>query len=211
MFDEMNESHHDHENKGHALPARRKATMMMRHRTRLLVEAATLYLLLILPWYVAAWSPQSSQQRRRLVGTTVGILGGLWGGPSVIPTLAADSALFRPNPLINPVLEQFRIWDQEYADNIKYGGELERGDAGNKGKVDAYPRLLVPILDMADDLDRVHQAVMDGRSTFPLAITILQQPKFTKTEFKKVFNAYADNIYYSDPDRANLYLAGGGE
>jgi hypothetical protein len=185
--------------------------MTMRHRTRVLVEAATLCLLLILPWYGAAWSPhQSSKQRRRLVGTTVGILtGGLWGGLSVAP--AADSALFRPNPLINPVLEQFRIWDQEYADNIKYGGELERGDAGNKGKVDAYPRLLVPILDMADDLDRVHQAVMDGRSTFPLAITILQQPKFTKTEFKKVFNAYADNIYYSDPDRANLYLAGGGE
>jgi hypothetical protein len=183
----------------------------MRHRTRVLVEAATLCLLLILPWYGAAWSPhQSSKQRRRLVGTTVGILtGGLWGGLSVAP--AADSALFRPNPLINPVLEQFRIWDQEYADNIKYGGELERGDAGNKGKVDAYPRLLVPILDMADDLDRVNKAVMDGRSTFPLAITILQQPKFTKTEFKKVFNAYADNIYYSDPDRANLYLAGGGE
>jgi hypothetical protein len=24
-----------------------------------------------------------------------------------------------------------------------------------------------------------------------------------------MFNAFADNIYYSDPDRANLYLAGG--
>ncbi len=27
--------------------------------------------------------------------------------------------------------------------------------------------------------------------------------------FKKAFNAFADNIYYSDPDRANLYLGGG--
>ena len=25
----------------------------------------------------------------------------------------------------------------------------------------------------------------------------------------KTFNAYGDNIYYSDPDRANLYLGGG--
>ena len=25
------------------------------------------------------------------------------------------------------------------------------------------------------------------------------------------FNAFADNIYYSDPDRANLYLGGGAE
>jgi hypothetical protein len=28
--------------------------------------------------------------------------------------------------------------------------------------------------------------------------------------FKRIFNAYADNVYYSDPDRANLYLGGGG-
>jgi hypothetical protein len=27
--------------------------------------------------------------------------------------------------------------------------------------------------------------------------------------FKKTFNRYGDNIYYSDPDRANLYLGGG--
>jgi hypothetical protein len=26
---------------------------------------------------------------------------------------------------------------------------------------------------------------------------------------KKTFNAFSDNIYYSDPDRANLYLGGG--
>jgi hypothetical protein len=135
----------------------------------------------------------------------------LTGGPSSATAAgAADTTLFRPNPLINPVLEQFRIWDQEYADNIKYGGELERGDAGNKGQVEGYPRLLVPILGMAEDLDRVKDAVKD-RSTFPLAISILQQPKFAKTEFKRVFNAFADNIYFSDPDRANLYLAGGGE
>ncbi len=41
------------------------------------------------------------------------------------------------------------------------------------------------------------------------ALTILQQPVYDKITFKKTFNKYGDNIYYSDPDRANLYLGGG--
>ncbi|KAL3764627.1 hypothetical protein ACHAW5_001820 [Stephanodiscus triporus] len=38
---------------------------------------------------------------------------------------------------------------------------------------------------------------------------VLSRSRFDKIEFKKAFNAFADNIYYSDPDRANLYLGGG--
>ena len=45
--------------------------------------------------------------------------------------------------------------------------------------------------------------------SWPKALGILQDPKYEKIAFKKTFNAYGDNIYYSDPDRANLYLAGG--
>merc|ERR1711935_427288 len=41
------------------------------------------------------------------------------------------------------------------------------------------------------------------------ALAILQQPTYHKINFKKTFNRYGDNIYYSDPDRANLYLGGG--
>lgn len=41
------------------------------------------------------------------------------------------------------------------------------------------------------------------------ALEILQDGKYDKVAFKKIFNAYGDNIYYSDPDRANLYLGGG--
>jgi hypothetical protein len=37
----------------------------------------------------------------------------------------------------------------------------------------------------------------------------LSNGKYEKLEFKKTFNAYGDNIYYSDPDRANVYLGGG--
>jgi hypothetical protein len=41
------------------------------------------------------------------------------------------------------------------------------------------------------------------------ALTILRKPVYDKIAFKKTFNKYGDNIYYSDPDRANLYLGGG--
>jgi hypothetical protein len=123
---------------------------------------------------------------------------------------ATDDVLFKKNPLLNPILEQIRIWEQAEADNIRYGGELERGDAGNMGKVDAYPKLLVPILQMAYELERINQLVQN-RDGYSEANSLLQQERYQKIPFKRVFNAYADNIYYSDPDRANLYLAGGGK
>ncbi|KAG7359114.1 hypothetical protein IV203_015703 [Nitzschia inconspicua] len=125
---------------------------------------------------------------------------------------SAKDELFRPNPLTNPVLEQIRIWEQAEADNIKYGGELEMGDAGNKGKVGAYPSLLVPILKIDRELVQVKILVHDTdnvKDSWSKALSILQQPTYDKIAFKKTFNKYGDNIYYSDPDRANLYLGGG--
>jgi hypothetical protein len=129
---------------------------------------------------------------------------------------AGDERLFRPNPLLNPVLEQLRIWEQVDADNIKYGGELERGDAGNKGKVNAYPTLLVPILKIDQELNEIKTLVHSGdnnskpsKDAMSKALTILQSPTYDKITFKKTFNKYGDNIYYSDPDRANMYLGGG--
>jgi hypothetical protein len=106
---------------------------------------------------------------------------------------------------------KIRIWNQAEADDLKYGGELEAGDAGNKGKVSAYPRMLVPILKMDQELAEVKVLVHDeNRSTsWQKAVTILQNEKYVKINFKKTFNAYSDNIYYGDPDRANVYLGGG--
>lgn len=147
---------------------------------------------------------------------SVGIFSGFTSAPG---TAQARDEIFRPNPLTNPVLEQIRIWEQAEADNIKYGGELERGDAGNKGQVEAYPRLLVPILSIARDLDNVEQFVVTTtsstsddetkRQAWKQARQILSKPEFEKIAFKKIFNRYGDNIYYSDPDRANVYLGGG--
>jgi len=135
---------------------------------------------------------------------------GLSSSPPPALAASSDSPLFKPNPLTNGVLEQIRIWEQAEADNLKYGGELERGDAGNQGQTSAYPKLLVPILVIAKELDVVTGAVQAGPSRYAEAIRVLNQPKYDKIAFKRVFNAYADNIYYGDPDRANLYLAGGG-
>jgi hypothetical protein len=127
----------------------------------------------------------------------------------------AKDELFRPNVLTNQVLEQIRIWEQAEADNLKYGGELEMGDAGNKGKINAYPSLLMPILIIDHDLNEVKTLVHDVDNNIPnieswsKALSILQKSQYDKITFKKTFNKYGDNIYYSDPDRANLYLAGG--
>jgi hypothetical protein len=84
------------------------------------------------------------------------------------------------------------------------------GDAGNKGKVSAYPSLLVPILKIEQDLAEVKLLVNENTPTaWNKALKILQAERFEKINFKKTFNKYGDNIYYSDPDRANAYLGGG--
>ena len=43
----------------------------------------------------------------------------------------------------------------------------------------------------------------------PRALLAIGQPPFTKVAFKRTLNAYSDNIYYVDRDRANAYLGGG--
>jgi hypothetical protein len=157
--------------------------------------------------------------RRRGIMTATLMIGALFGRFSNHDAAHAamvdnNNALFKPNPLTNSFLEQVRIWEQAEADQLVYHGELERGDAGNKGQVEAYPRLLMPILIIAKELEQIQQDIVHSskakNDTYELATTILAQPKYETIAFKKIFNRFADNIYYSDPDRANLYLAGGG-
>eukprot|EP00977_Amphora_coffeiformis_P019050 scaffold6886_cov164-Amphora_coffeaeformis.AAC.8 len=175
-----------------------------------------LVLTFLLVGSAAAWKPSTirhppSNVSRRDVFQAIAVgVGGL-AVLSPDPASARDE-VFKKNPLTSPLLEQIRIWDQAEADDLKYNGELERGDAGNKGKVDAYPRLLVPILVISNDLDQIDQLLSkesSGLEEWKQARQILSKPEFEKINFKKTFNKYGDNIYYSDPDRANLYLGGG--
>jgi hypothetical protein len=145
-----------------------------------------------------------SSRRNFLIAVPI-VTGILTGGAS---SAQANDELFKPNPLTNGMLEKFRIWEQAEADNLKYDGELAPGDAGNKGKTDAYPKLLVPILEISIELKSLDSLVHNS-DNWSQVQEIIKQSKYDKVPFKKAFNAFADNIYYSDPDRANAYLGGG--
>lgn len=205
---------------------------------RFSLAAFTLTLLVVVAraWESSSSSPRPPATSRRgwllaqaRRATTVSVIAASSYAFAADPAQARDDdRLFRNNNLLtNPLLEQIRMFDQAQANEIKYGGELERGDAGSRGKVEAYPGLLVPILGIAQDLTAVEQLVLSSttneetttatatttsaqrRQAWRQARQILASPVFDKIAFKRTFNRYGDNIYYSDPDRANLYLGGG--
>lgn len=147
----------------------------------------------------------SELSRRSILTTMATVAGTMLAMPQ---ESSAKDELFKKNPLTNPLLEQIRILEQAEADNIQYGGELAPGSP--KGRA-TYGKLLVPILDIQSDLEKV-QALLKESVSLPnltQAYEILTKTQFDKKQFKKTFNAFADNIYYSDPDRANAYLGGG--
>ena len=104
---------------------------------------------------------------------------------------------FKGNPefLKNPVLEAIRKIDQVDPDT----------EFQNVNKV----ILLVPIIDIEKDIQSVSQLITADASSLSRANVILTNKKFDTAPFKKTFNRYSDNIYYSDPERANIYLGGG--
>jgi len=149
----------------------------------------------------------NNEYTRRKTLSFVFITAGLLSNVSFSNPAVAKDALFKPNPLTNGLLEKLRIIEQAEADNLKYDGELAPGTPLEKT---AYAKMLVPILAIRQDIDELDKLVHspDGEGLKEAEI-ILSKPAFEKKGFKKIFNAFADNIYYSDPDRANLYLGGG--
>ena len=100
-----------------------------------------------------------------------------------------------PQFLKNPVLEAIRKFDQIDPDT----------EFQNVNKV----ILLVPIIDILKDIETVSKLISADEAKLVEANAILTNKKFDTAPFKKAFNRYSDNIYYSDPERANIYLAGG--
>lgn len=100
-----------------------------------------------------------------------------------------------PKFLKNPVLEAIRKIDQADPDT----------EFQNVNKV----ILLVPIVDIVKDIESVSKLITENVDDLAKANDILMNKKFDTAPFKKTFNRYSDNIYYSDPERANIYLAGG--
>lgn len=108
------------------------------------------------------------------------------------------------NILTSPILENIRRMQQADADDEKYSK-------------DTKALLLVPVAKMKKELifiaDELQQKRQSDDTTMrdltKAMLLILSDPKYNKAELKRTFNRYSDNIFYSNPDEANLYLAGG--
>jgi hypothetical protein len=120
------------------------------------------------------------------------------------PPLTTRQVIIRKteNFLTNPLFEGIRKIDQLDHDT----------DTATSNKV----ILLLPIVDILNDLEKVKlhlqnykSAVLNIKPLVEAQEILSNDNKYQKVIFKKIFNRYSDNIYYSDPERANLYLAGG--
>ena len=71
--------------------------------------------------------------------------------------------------------------------------------------------LLLPIVELEGEFDSMKDLFDKSKedTTIPTIKSILLQEKYSTVNLKKMFNRYSDNIYYTDPNRANIYLAGG--
>jgi len=153
----------------------------------------------------SALAPASAPSRRAVLRGAAGLL----AVPSA--AFAADPALVGlvpPPPrtgLTGKWLENLRIVLQDSADDVKYGGELAPG-----GPPTSTPaQLLLPIVQMEVALKSLAPSVADEKR-WDSVIALLTSGPFETLEFKKIFNAYADNIYYeSGSEEANAYLLGG--
>ena len=95
---------------------------------------------------------------------------------------------------------------QDEADNVKYGGELAPG--GLPSQSGSGLRLL-PIVQMQATLRKIAPLLSD-QSKWSALREIVSSGPFVPLEFKRIFNLYSDNIYYSaDTAEANVYLLGG--
>jgi hypothetical protein len=119
------------------------------------------------------------------------------------PFAPADRSGLKAKPL-----EQLRILLQDEADAIQYGGNEGLAPGGAPP---ATGLLLIPILQMRQQLVALQPNLADfDSSTWNNVKAELSSGNFRTIEFKKVFNAFSDNIYYtSETAEANVYLLGG--
>lgn len=116
----------------------------------------------------------------------------------------------------NKVLEALRKVDQlEDDDRFMSNADLK-----------SRALLLYPMIEMNDDINTIEKqlnSIKDIASTSYNAntpikeamdilksiSTIINKDQFNTAIMKKLFNRYSDNIFYTNPKEANLYLAGG--
>lgn len=114
-----------------------------------------------------------------------------------------DEGKNEQNVLTSKVLEKIRVQRQLEAD--------ERYDElADPNQQSSSASRLAKVLAMAATFDSFRQDIEQGDAAkWSKVSAALAADPFEKAAFKRAFNAYSDNIFYSDPDRANLYLLGG--
>lgn len=95
------------------------------------------------------------------------------------------------------LLESYRVIDQV---------DFDSTTAANTNKF----FLLLPIVKLNEDFVDLQEALQRGDQTrFMEYSEQLATPAYSTASLKKIFNRYADNIFYTNPDRFNMYLGGG--
>lgn len=113
------------------------------------------------------------------------------------PTLIKQTESFLSNPVLE-ALRKAEQWEQDVpnAPNLETTKVL----------------LLYPIVEISQDLSAVSSCLASpSAQCVATSAETLKQPKFQTKTFKKIFNRYSDNIFYSSTtsERANIYLGGG--
>jgi hypothetical protein len=72
------------------------------------------------------------------------------------------------------------------------------------------PIVLVPLIQAQQQLERIAEFIEAGDldSWREANLALARKPFFPTKELKRLFNAYTDNIYFSDSSRRNMYLDG---
>ncbi|KAJ1454205.1 hypothetical protein M885DRAFT_522396 [Pelagophyceae sp. CCMP2097] len=101
-------------------------------------------------------------------------------------------------------LEWLRVRGQLDADNAL-------GELADPNQTSSDAVRLAAVYTAFDKLAALKSEINRGRPGWAAAQQVLFKAPFEKKAFKRVFNAYSDNVYYEkgDADRANLYLLGG--
>lgn len=151
---------------------------------------------------VALW------RRRTLLAACSLSVGSLLAPPCAAIAAERSAFVLAPPPRLGlqaKWLESLRVLLQDEADATQYGGELAPG-----GPPSAVPALLlVPIVQMRATLNKV-APLLEDPARWDALRAVLSTGPFETREFKRIFNAYSDNIYYAaDSPEANAYLLGG--
>jgi hypothetical protein len=183
-------------------------------------------------------TPNVVVSRRTVWTTTISLVGAVVVTNTVLLPAGTVNAAMINNPFDlsknpwhknDPFVDQVQRLEQAQVEQVRY---LQEENAKYQTIASEYPTRLVPILSIAQDITDLYQFLVVVRtpqqqnttsttdstiqqgvttSTYQRAMNILSNSsRYDTTSFKRVFNAYTDVVYYSDPEHAKTYWGGTG-